>query len=656
MPDALPVHPSDEDYSLRRRIYDTDVTQTITIQNIEVSEVNGSPPPSQPDWFTSTINPQRVKDGRTFVPLDFAFSIPGLRNNGVSSFSVQVDATDGEVDTTHDYTFIVDDLTESGSYRLTFVDLDPAIILSQDLPDGTDLYHLADFPYQNLNPNRNGEDTMQSPIQKDADLGLMFYKTLNGTAGFSTPATTAIRRHEIGDSPVQLVEGEEILGFDIDRPNQEIYYAFSGQGFGNGDEGINKVSYDGTNVTPVSNNFGRARDIAIDPATNTMFIVGRRLLLDEYSLLKTSLSNPDADVEAAIKTEDINSAENVAVDWENGRVFTMEGDGAIIRERDLSLSSVQSHGSSAGDKNFGIAVSPDNSRVYWGANGDIISAPYSDLSNQTVERTGLAVFPNIARTATRNAPPLWELRENVEYRESYWYASGYMVYNRADVSTNVSAFAGATLVDGQSRLYVCDDADDEIHQYDLSTAGDLSTLSFARSFSPGFSPISVLFNADGSALWTFDKGAGNFVEFGLSTPYDISSATQNQTFTLTNQPSNPHASFGPNYDRLFLAGDGSGEVRRYDLSTSRDPKTGSDVSASTFSGTSARGLFFGDDGAVLGLSSNESKVLRRLKDTGLPGFDPGQRLPSVVDAGSKDGLLLVGFDTSTTEIVELRTL
>jgi len=121
-------------------------------------------------------------------------------------------------------------------------------------------------------------------------------------------------------------------------------------------------------------------------------------------------------------------------------------------------------------------------------------------------------------------------------------------------------------------VYIAGSGTDSVLQYTLSTAWDLSTASYTRSFSLSEqSPTGVFFKSDGSKMFVVGQGGDNVYEYTLSTSWDISSASLSSTLSVSSQGTSPRDFFfNPDGTKMFVADSSAGAVQQYSLTTSWD--------------------------------------------------------------------------------------
>ena len=147
----------------------------------------------------------------------------------------------------------------------------------------------------------------------------------------------------------------------------------------------------------------------------------------------------------------------------------------------------------------------------------------------------------------------------------------------------------------------------EVLTYSLKSAFDVSTASFAgpdklfsvRDFVERATDFT--FNEDGTKMFVLETGDENVLEFNLATAYDLSTAVYNgeiEAFSVSNQVSNPSGiEFSEMGTRMFVFG--GGLIFEYDLSSAFDVSTASyNGDAENFK-VSGRGFVFDNTGSKM---------------------------------------------------------
>ena len=164
-----------------------------------------------------------------------------------------------------------------------------------------------------------------------------------------------------------------------------------------------------------------------------------------------------------------------------------------------------------------------------------------------------------------------------------------------------------------TKMYITGTTSDRVHEYDLSTAWDLSTASFLQSFFVGSQdtfPHELFFKPDGTKMYVLGTAGDDVNEYDLSTAWDVSTAVFNQVFSVAAQDAGPFGLFfKPDGTKMYVSGN-SDAIYEYDLSTAWDVSSASYLQ--TFSVASEDNIpdsvFFKPDGTkmyVLGNGGND---------------------------------------------------
>ena len=152
------------------------------------------------------------------------------------------------------------------------------------------------------------------------------------------------------------------------------------------------------------------------------------------------------------------------------------------------------------------------------------------------------------------------------------------------------------------KMYVLGYTEDDVKEYDLSTAWDISTATYGRDFSVisnAQNPTDVFFKPDGLKMYVTSNTSGDVNEYNLSTAWDVTTAVYSQNLSVSVQANTPSSVFfradGLKMYVLSLAGD---DVNEYDLSTAWDISTAVYLQAHAVASEESvpQGLFFKPDG------------------------------------------------------------
>lgn len=111
----------------------------------------------------------------------------------------------------------------------------------------------------------------------------------------------------------------------------------------------------------------------------------------------------------------------------------------------------------------------------------------------------------------------------------------YDTYGSASAAPSASSVKGMTMKPDGTALYTVDSVSDSVHYFTLSTAYDVSTLSYQGSYSiasQDTQPYDVQFKSDGTKMYVFGRTSSSVYEYDLSTAWDSTTATYNSVNAL----------------------------------------------------------------------------------------------------------------------------
>jgi sugar lactone lactonase YvrE len=173
------------------------------------------------------------------------------------------------------------------------------------------------------------------------------------------------------------------------------------------------------------------------------------------------------------------------------------------------------------------------------------------------------------------------------------------------------------------KMYVLGDSGNGVNEYDLSTAWNISTASFLQVFSVSAQevvPQGLFFKPDGTKMYIIGVVGDDVNEYDLSTAWDISTASYVQNFSVAAQDTNPtNISFKPDGTRMFVVGYDNDAVSEYLLSSAWDISTASYLQNFSVGAqqTQPQGLFFKADGLKMYVSGdNPDSIFQYTTGTG----------------------------------------
>jgi sugar lactone lactonase YvrE len=153
-----------------------------------------------------------------------------------------------------------------------------------------------------------------------------------------------------------------------------------------------------------------------------------------------------------------------------------------------------------------------------------------------------------------------------------------------------------------TKMYVIGSAGDDVNEYNLSSAWDISTASYLQNFSVAAQetvPTGLFFKPDGTKMYVIGTAGDNVNEYNLSSAWDISTASYLQNFSVAAQETFPQGLFfKPDGTKMYVIGSIGDDVNEYNLSSAWDISTASYLQNFSVAAqeTVPQGLFFKDDG------------------------------------------------------------
>jgi len=233
----------------------------------------------------------------------------------------------------------------------------------------------------------------------------------------------------------------------------------------------------------------------------------------------------------------------------------------------------------------GLDISPDGTKlIVVGATDDALdyytlSTPF-DLSSATHGGTTSTINSNpygcrFSSTGhkifvSRNqADDVYEIPLSTNYDASTagaFQSSG----NLTTLSGNAQAdFNGIHFSSDGTKMFSCDEANNKVHEYTLSTAWDITTLSYVHAFDISSQDTIVndlAFTDDGTRMFILGSQTGYIYEYGLTQAWDVSSASySNISLAQTNGRGMTFSNSG---QKMYLAKISDAELIRYSTSSS----------------------------------------------------------------------------------------
>lgn len=254
---------------------------------------------------------------------------------------------------------------------------------------------------------------------------------------------------------------------------------------------------------------------------------------------------------------------------------------------DISASSYDSQSydcSAEVDFAYGVNVSPDGTKLMiFDANGeytrqytmstawDVSSASYDgelinsnpkDINGQASRFSSSGTYMYFIG----NGDYIYRYTLDVDWDITDFTDDG--VGKRFYVGSQVSSPKDLALSQDGTKLFVLDGGDDDIHEYDLSTAWDVSTATYSSvafsTTSEDTNPTSMFFNPEGTQLFVLGDSGNSLRQYSLSTGFDLSTASYDSlSFSVGSQTGGPQSVCFSADGKYFYVANGSGAIYRY---------------------------------------------------------------------------------------------
>ena len=160
---------------------------------------------------------------------------------------------------------------------------------------------------------------------------------------------------------------------------------------------------------------------------------------------------------------------------------------------------------------------------------------------------------------------------------------------------------------------------DTVLQYSLSVPFDISTatLSSQTSIHPVVLPHVIVFKPDGTRMFIVNNTGTKIEQFSLSTPWQTSSLAHEGTYNVSGESQLRTVTFKPDGTRMYVTGQNKNIIKEYTLDVPWDITDSDTVNNTANSDTHSsvednpRNLQFHPDGTVLYLAGNETNSIKK---------------------------------------------
>ena len=333
----------------------------------------------------------------------------------------------------------------------------------------------------------------------------------------------------------------------------------------------------------------------------------------------------------------------------------------LITAFDLStLSAVQSIASVNSEDTFprGITFNNDGTKIYViGNNGFLVTYDLNNLSAVQVTES-VATEDTIPQGVVFNddGTKVFMVGGGNDSIYEYNLGTAFDLSTKSAVQATKSVSsediepAGIIFNNDGTKLFMVGSENDSIYEYDLSTAYDISTMSTVQVTksvaSEDITPGDIAFNNNGTKIFMVGGGSSSIHEYNLTTAFDLSTLSVVQVSkSIASEETFPQGmAFNDDGTKIFICGIVGDSIYEYDLSTAFDLSTLSliKVTKSVASEeTNPLGIALNNDGTKIFMVGSDSDSIHE--------YDM-----SANEAGINQYNLSTAFDVSTLSVVQVR--
>jgi hypothetical protein len=205
-----------------------------------------------------------------------------------------------------------------------------------------------------------------------------------------------------------------------------------------------------------------------------------------------------------------------------------------------------------------------------------VDANFTNLNTDKYQSGDVATFSSVAIDASTTDATL-----TIDTSITGWIYSG----KSFSVSSQETAPLGLFFKDNGTAFYIAGDTGNDITQFTLSIAWDVTTASSPVTFSVSAQDSAVndvFFKPDGLTMFIMGGATDTVYQYTLSSAWDVTTATYaSKSFSVTTQEATPSGLwFKPDGTTMYITGTTNDTVYQYTLSTPWDISTASYASIS----------------------------------------------------------------------------
>jgi len=176
-----------------------------------------------------------------------------------------------------------------------------------------------------------------------------------------------------------------------------------------------------------------------------------------------------------------------------------------------------------------------------------------------------------------------------------------------------------------TKLFLAGAGDEEINEYNLSTAYDVSTSVHQNTYfnGDGLEFVAIAFNTNGTKLFIYDQtGTDSIKQYSLGSPFDLSNAVLQEQYTGTSSKTlakingNPQGlAFSSDGTKMYVTGKSTDKIKEFTLSTPFDLSSNVTLESGGYDLSDEidepSGIAFSDDGSKLFVLDSKNDAANR---------------------------------------------
>jgi len=244
----------------------------------------------------------------------------------------------------------------------------------------------------------------------------------------------------------------------------------------------------------------------------------------------------------------------------------------------------------------GINTEPFKYTAVTGATPSLNVGTFNFFDSGTLTANTTVSFASVPTNAK------WQYSFKVGTASGAWNVSTAAYSQSKDTSNYGTEEFGIFFKTDGTKMYTVGKQYDRVNEWDLSIAWDITTAVFLRYFSVApqeLSPSDLTFSPDGTKMYTTGRVNQDIDEYTLSTAWNISTASFVHAFSAASQDTDiTGIHFKTDGTKMYITGYTGDDVNEYNLSTAWNISTASYLQNFDLSGQESQvdGIFFKEDG------------------------------------------------------------